>query len=421
MGVHRIAIVTHGLETGGGVPAVAMWLAEGLERKGAEVAIHDLATSRTDEVSVRLVDPKSWASGPRQRPTRGVMPGTHWGAWISELEFMRYAPRRPLIETLDGFDTVQVVSGTPAWAVAVRGTKTPVALQVATTALWERQARWPTMTGTKTIVSKVMTRATKRLDRIGCLVADHVMVENAVMGTQVEAWGQRNVSFCPPGVDVHAFQPHSDGWNRDGDILSLGRLGEERKRFDRVLDAYAAARRVQPRLPTLRLAGRGRLPESHQRRIIELGLERHVVVDSDLAPDRIRLLLRNASVFLQASTEEGLGIAVLEAMASGLPVVTTETAGTRETVLDQITGRLVPQTATVVQDLATALVEVWSADRAATQGASGRHRVVDSFSTEVTLDRFWQIHLGLRTAASTSHGEPLLGRRTGIGRPWWSK
>ncbi|MGZ3416133.1 MAG: glycosyltransferase, partial [Isosphaeraceae bacterium] len=269
--------------------------------------------------------------------------------------------------------------------------------QVATTARWERQARWPTMGSSKARLSKIMSQATHRLDRLGCRSVDHVMVENAVMRTQVRAWGQSNVSLCPPGVDTQTFHPRDGGWNRNGDILSVGRLAEERKRFDRLLDSYAIALRTAPDLPTLRLVGRGQLPEPLRRRIAELGIQSRVLVESDLSPSQICIRLREASIFLQASSEEGLGIAVLEAMASGIPVVATDTAGTRETVVDGVTGRLVAQTDTVVRDLAAALVAVWSAD-GGTQGREGRERVVRSFSTTVTLDRFWSIHEALGAA-----------------------
>lgn len=397
-----IAIVTHGLETGGGVPAVARWLAHGFASKGAEVEVHDLATSRRDEVSLRLADPRTWLHGPGARPTEGTASGTHWGAWATELEFMRYAPRQRLLTRLNRVDTVQVVCGTPAWAVAVRGVESPVALQVATTARWERQARWPGMPRARAGLSKVMSQATHRLDRLGCRSVDHVMVENAAMHAQVQAWGQSHVSLCPPGVDTETFHPRAEGWNRSGDIVSLGRLAEERKRFDRVLESYALAHQMMADLPPLRLVGRGQLPELQRRRIDRLGLTGRVTVESDLSPLEVRDRLRDASVFLQASSEEGLGIAVLEAMASGLPVVTTETAGTRETVLDRVTGRLVAQTESVVEDLAAALVDVWSGDGEA-QGRRGRDRVLSSFSSAVTMDRFWAIHESLRSARTVDH------------------
>lgn len=396
----RIAVVTHGLGVGGGVPTVARWLADGFSRLGATVDLHDLATARSDDVSLRLASPKTWRCNPTQRPTGEARPGLHWGALAVELEFMRYAPRAALIRCLDGYDTIQVVSGTPAWAVAVRGTQKPVALQVATTALWERSARWPTMRPARAIYSRASTQVTRALDRVGCQGVDHVMVENPAMQGQVRAWGQDSVTICPPGVEVSEFRPLPTGRPKGGPIISVGRLGEERKRFDRVIASYAHARTLSSNLPPLRLVGKGILPAPLWARIRLLGIEPFVTVDADLPITEVRLALQQASVFLQASSEEGLGIAVLEAMASGLPVVATETHGTRESVVDRLTGRLVAQTPTVVEDLAKALLEVWQGD-AQGMGTRGRARAIASFSSEAALARFWNIHMDLYSTYRT--------------------
>jgi glycosyltransferase involved in cell wall biosynthesis len=87
-----------------------------------------------------------------------------------------------------------------------------------------------------------------------------------------------------------------------------------------------------------------------------------------LAPDRMPDLYRAVDAFVLASHNEGLANVVLEAMASGLPVVVTDVGGHAEVVTDRVTGRLVP--ARDVDALAAALTQILTDERAA--GAMGR-------------------------------------------------
>lgn len=85
--------------------------------------------------------------------------------------------------------------------------------------------------------------------------------------------------------------------------------------------AYAALRRTMDAVPRLVLAGRDDLSPSVRALIRRLGLQEHVTVEQNVPTAGLPDLYRRASVFLQTSYEEGLGISVLEAMASGIPAL----------------------------------------------------------------------------------------------------
>jgi glycosyltransferase involved in cell wall biosynthesis len=70
-----------------------------------------------------------------------------------------------------------------------------------------------------------------------------------------------------------------------------------------------------------------------------LGLERHVTFHG--AQSDVRPYLRDASIFVQSSTSEGISMTLLEAMAAGLPVVATDVGGTSEVVAKGVTGTLI--------------------------------------------------------------------------------
>jgi glycosyltransferase involved in cell wall biosynthesis len=394
----KIALVTHGLTVGGGVPAVARWLSRHLRETGEyEVDVHDLATSRSDSGSRRMIRPRSWVSR-SLRGSAGDQPAQHWGANAVELEFMRYRPRRELSRALRPYDLIQVVAGGPAWANVVTGHDRPVILQVATVARWERQSQIAAQRTVARGYRHAMTHLTTALERRALAQVDAVLVENEAMLDLVRAAGQPNVSKAPPGVDTEVFSPDARGWRREGHLLSVCRLGDPRKGLERAILAYAQIIEVDPWAPELMLAGKGRITDSVVDLIRGLGLGGRVSIRSDVGVPELLELYRGASVFLQTSYEEGLGLSVLEAMACGLPIVATTTAGSAETVAHGESGWLIPQDDAVAPAMA-ARIRAVLADGSGAFATAARQRCVSEFSTGVALGRFTDVY---RAALSTA-------------------
>jgi glycosyltransferase involved in cell wall biosynthesis len=386
----RVALLTHGLDTGGGVPTVARWLYKSLSRTNMyNVEILDLATSHNDAWSRRVFKSGTWF----RRSLSGACdlrePHRHWGANAVEFEFMRYMPRTELTRSLQAFDLIQIVSGTPSWATVARNVNVPVVLQTATTARWERQAEMSAKEGMIGLWRRRMTRLTVAAERAGLTRADIVLVENQRMLQHLQNMGHRSARLAPPGVEVDRFQPCRSGWRPAGYLLSVCRLGDHRKGLDRMVRAYSVLANNMAEAPKLVLAGKGRLSESVVGLIRELGLENEVEIRSEVPAEELPALYRGASTFLQTSYEEGLGLSVLEAMASGLPVVSTDTAGSQETVVHGHTGYLVPadMNVDIAAILAKRVTDVLSGT-GETLGANGRQRCVSMFSSDVALSRF---------------------------------
>ena len=159
---------------------------------------------------------------------------------------------------------------------------------------------------------------------------------------------------------------------------------------------------LRPSVPALILAGRGELPGALTRMIAELGLDERVRIYPDVPDAELPALYRGASVYLQASHEEGLGISVIEAMACGLPVVGTETAGTRETIVDGETGWLINQTGDVEGAIVERIFSVLD-NEAREMPFRARSRAVSLFSSQTTLGRFFQIYEQLRDGVPARH------------------
>lgn len=331
----------------------------------------------------------------------GEEPIIHWGANAVEIEAMRYRPRRELTSALEPYDIIQVVSGSPAWAAAVVRARPPIVLQVASPVAWDRDQQLSVQTGLRRVWRQSMTSLTSRIERAALRKVAAVLVMNTAMFNYVNAVGCKHVLKAPPGVNITRFSPAAE-WRETGYLLSVCRLNDPRKGLERMVRAYEYMTRVDVSVPPLILAGRARPPESLLRLIGRLGLSSRVAIHPDVSDEELPDLYRGAAVFLQTSHEEGLGLSVLEAMSCGLPVVATETAGSRETVVHGLTGWLVPQNAEVdvPRLVALSVLDVLRGAGAAL-GARGRKRCVESFSSAATLRRYTETY------------DALLARETG--------
>lgn len=101
-------------------------------------------------------------------------------------------------------------------------------------------------------------------------------------------------------------------------------------------------------------------------------------------------LLHAADLFVLPSRQEGFPITILEAMAAGKPVVTTDVGGCAEAVVHEETGLVVPpEQPEALAEAIVALLE--DAERAREMGRAGRRRVEEQF----TVDRMVEQHLQL--------------------------
>jgi glycosyltransferase involved in cell wall biosynthesis len=105
--------------------------------------------------------------------------------------------------------------------------------------------------------------------------------------------------------------------------------------------------------------------------------------------------MRSFSLFALSSIAEGTPVTMLEAMASGLPVVSTAVGGIPDLVLDGATGALVPPGDP--QRLADVLAAyVLDEERTRRHGAAGRARIEQQYSVAAMLAHYMDLYDGLR-------------------------
>lgn len=207
-----------------------------------------------------------------------------------------------------------------------------------------------------------------------------VAIYNPVM---LPAW--YDAKSASPGNVVHA------GAGQGSHLLVLGRLGKLKGSYD-LLQAVA---KIVPQFPDLVLdmGGDGEL-EQVASRARELGIERNVKLLGWVRGADKDGYLQAARIYLLPSYNEGLPMSVLEAMAAGLPVITTPVGGIPEAVSDGVEGFLVQPGD--VDGLAERLVQLLRDDALARQmGLAARHKIERIFSAEAILPHIEALYAGL--------------------------
>jgi glycosyltransferase involved in cell wall biosynthesis len=191
-----------------------------------------------------------------------------------------------------------------------------------------------------------------------------------------------HVSVVPCGVDTDVFTPDGPVAPRSGRprLLVLGRLVERKGQDDAV--------RALTRVPDAELVVVGGPPpdavdddpEVRRLRAIaaEAGVADRLVFTGSVARSDVPAWVRSADVVLAVPWYEPFGITPLEAMACGRPIVATAVGGLIDTVVDGVTGDLVPprDPARLGETLAALLAD--DARRAA-YGAAGVARARDRY------------------------------------------
>ncbi|HJQ08689.1 MAG TPA: glycosyltransferase family 4 protein [Candidatus Saccharimonadales bacterium] len=182
-------------------------------------------------------------------------------------------------------------------------------------------------------------------------------------------------------------------------VLFAAGLGsaERHKGLDVLLDAMATVRKELPDA-RLKVVGDGDMKDEYQARAAALGLSEAVAFTGRLQSDELRQAYRSAAVFALPTANDSLPGVILEAMASGLPVVATPVGSIPSVVVDGQTGYLMrPRDS---KDLAKKLIHILSDGKTARRlGRTGRKFVRTHYSWDERAERIQ--HIFVRAAGST--------------------
>jgi glycosyltransferase involved in cell wall biosynthesis len=196
------------------------------------------------------------------------------------------------------------------------------------------------------------------------------------------------------GVDIGNYSPARPSIEGPLRMVHLGALAP-RKGQEYAIEAMALLREAEVQT-TLTLVGSGPDETMLRQKVADAGLGEMVTFAGAHADPRH--FLADADLFVFPSRQEGAGFALLEAMASALPVVASNVGGIPEALVDGKGGRLVPPEDAVA--LAAAIADV-AHDRLslAQMGRFNRDRIEQRFSLEATVRQLadWYLNGPLRS------------------------
>ena len=360
----KIAIVTSGFnfEKPGGVSNVVLKVSAALQEV-SKIEILSFANEKTDSRSIQFLNPRTYRKLQPSRTLHGSIPVWHIGAAGSEFEFLRYRKRKELTDLFSSYDLILVVTGVLQLANVIPKVAVPVYVQCATRLKWERKSQYASMSLRRQLALRSQTPFLAFQELRVIRSKFRFLPENLIM----HGWISKKTKLEPliwyPGIEAPLKYVGRRAPNfMKAPYISVGRFGDRRKGWARLIEAYKIAYDTKGNLPELILIGWGQFDDIEESDLKELQGQYPIKVFSNLSNAERDNLLIGSSIFLQASFEEGLGLAAIEAISFGLPVLASDTDGSREYVVNGSNGFRVPQGKDFIEDFAKAIIstDVWN-------------------------------------------------------------
>jgi len=238
------------------------------------------------------------------------------------------------------------------------------------------------------------------LTKFGILESDAVTAVSAFLRTTTHSWFQirKPIEVIPNFVDIDRFRPTERRALGPFRIVHVSNFRPVKRSLDAVRAFRVLRRRARAKL---RMIGIGPDLESAKALAGRLGVARDVEFVGE--ERNIERALSQADLLLSTSEFEGFGLAPLEAMASGIPVVATRAGGISEVVQDGVTGRMVD--VGDVEGLADRMEEIAGNPVLARRyGRAGRDRAGRVFSTDKVVPRYEELYQRLARKSAPKAG-----------------
>ena len=240
-----------------------------------------------------------------------------------------------------------------------------------------------------------------RATRFGLERSDAVTAVSRFLGEKTRSWFETTpaIEVIPDFVDTRRFSP---GRRRTRAIVHVSNFRAVKRTADAVRTFYLVRKKCDA---SLILVGAGPEQDSVRELARKLGVAKDVTFAGE-EPD-VQKRLRGAACLLSTSEFEGFGMAPLEAMACGVPVVTTDSGGVTE-VVSESCARVAP--VGDVEALAGHVAEIVkdpALGRA--MGAAGRRRAEESFDVDRVVPLYESLYKRV-CGAPDAEDSPVQGR-----------
>lgn len=238
----------------------------------------------------------------------------------------------------------------------------------------------------------------KKMVRDNIKKADAVASTSHVMAKQVNrVFGfQKEIFITPFGVDCGLFAPMATMEQREEFCVGTVKALDPKYGMEYLIQAFALFDQMigESRKTSLVIYGKGDQKDELQRLIDSLGLTNKAKLAGAVPNTEVPALINKMDVFCLPSIldSESFGVAAVEAMACGVPVIASDVDGFTETVEDRVTGFLVPKKNP--QAMADKMLELANDPSLRERmGMAGRERALCLYDFEKNVDameRYYQ-------------------------------
>ena len=336
------ALITTIQPIDGGVPTMTKWICRLLEECNIVSSLAWYAPFRNyPSLSVPLYQMGRKKPGTIKELALNNYPSYGLGAWYPEFEFTHYFPRQAWKELIKQNHLHFVVSGNTLAATPYVFLKVPFVSWIATPWEADRENRIQTFSKQRRLLDSIINKPVLKFLERNILRSQYasVLALSSYTSSELKKISRKDVSdvMIMP-IDQEVFKPDTSK-TKPWRIGFSGRYCDPRKNIDLLL---AAATIVSSYNSSLEIVLVGDKDSSRiVGKIREYRLEAYVTCYQHMNSRDLSSLLQSFDVFIIPSFQEGLCISALEAMACGVPIISTFCGGPEEFVRPFQTGLLI--------------------------------------------------------------------------------
>lgn len=234
----------------------------------------------------------------------------------------------------------------------------------------------------------------EKASRIFCNKCDCIITPMPKIKEELISFGvKKPIAVIPSGVDIDKFNKKQKGFLRkktgiiDGKILLYAGRLEKEKSVDFLVKAFQLIHAKDKKV-NLVLVGDGTMKASLEQLAEELGIRKNVYFPGLIDSKQMNKVYADAEIFVFASTTETQGMVVLEALASGLPVVAVYDDVYNGIIKDKMNGILVNDP----EQFAKACLEILSNDQYRKKLSENATDSMREFSISSTAKSFEKLY-----------------------------
>jgi len=185
----------------------------------------------------------------------------------------------------------------------------------------------------KRAVARFLRPLLKKMDISLSKQCDAVVANSRFTADEMKRiYGMRTDVIANPGIDFSASAPLVESASQQA-FITVAKLTKF-KRVDFLIDVFAELHQINPELQFY-IVGKGEEEKALRKQVEALGLEKRVSFLGAVEDQKLKQLLQDSWLYLHGSINEPFGMAPLEAIACGTPVVAHNSGGPKEFVTSE--------------------------------------------------------------------------------------